>query len=77
MTKGQKIGLKHFDDFELRIPRKEIEDVEKLLAGKIKDLDPDYNVVICGSYRRGLATSGDIDVLLTHKKVSYRIFIHF
>jgi DNA polymerase/3'-5' exonuclease PolX len=46
--------------------------VEKILALNLKSLDPAFNAVICGSYRRGLPTSGDIDVLLTHKKVEFR-----
>ena len=69
LTKGQRIGLKYFQDFEERIPRKEIEATEKILRSEIQRLDPDYEITICGSYRRGLPTSGDIDVLLTHKKV--------
>jgi DNA polymerase/3'-5' exonuclease PolX len=70
LTKGQKIGLKHFEDFEMRIPRKVIEEIEKFLRKEIHNLDPKYEITICGSFRRGLPTSGDIDVLLTHDKVS-------
>ena len=29
LNKGQRIGLKHFDDFEMRIPRAEIKIIEK------------------------------------------------
>jgi len=62
----QKIGLKYFKEFEERIPRQEMEAHEKLLIRQIEQLDSDFQAVICGSYRRGAATSGDIDVLLTH-----------
>ncbi|XP_017762148.1 PREDICTED: DNA polymerase beta-like [Eufriesea mexicana] len=62
----QKIGLKYFEDFEKRIPRKEIEQIEKLLKDTILNLSKEYIVTICGSYRRGKEESGDIDVLLTH-----------
>ncbi|XP_063244396.1 DNA polymerase beta-like isoform X2 [Bacillus rossius redtenbacheri] len=62
----QLIGLKYLTDFELRIPRDEIEKIEKIIKEEVKALDPDYLVTICGSYRRGKPDSGDIDVLLTH-----------
>ncbi|XP_022081994.1 DNA polymerase beta-like isoform X2 [Acanthaster planci] len=62
----QKIGLKHFEDFEKRIPRPEMEKLETFIKAQVEDLDPDYIATICGSYRRGAASSGDIDILLTH-----------
>ena len=67
LTKGQKIGLQHFEDFELRIPREEISQAEKFIKDEIEKIDKNYKITICGSYRRGLSSSGDIDVLLTHK----------
>ncbi|XP_034191254.2 DNA polymerase beta [Osmia lignaria lignaria] len=62
----QKIGLKYFEDFEKKIPREEIEQVEKNMKDAITELGSQYIVTICGSYRRGKEESGDIDVLLTH-----------
>ncbi|XP_034249831.1 DNA polymerase beta-like [Thrips palmi] len=62
----QLIGLKYFNDFEVKIPRSEIEEIEAVLVKKISDLDSDYIVTICGSYRRGKSESGDIDALITH-----------
>lgn len=67
LNNAQRIGLKHFDDFESRIPREEIARVEKLLQKKVRALDAKYTLQICGSYRRGLPSSGDIDVLLMHE----------
>ena len=67
LSKAQKIGLKHFEDFELRIPRDEISEIEGILTKELASIDPKYKSTICGSYRRGLASSGDVDVLLTHK----------
>ena len=67
MTRGQRIGLKHFEDFELRIPREEIEVIEKAVNSVIDGLSSKYTATVCGSYRRGLPSSGDIDFLLTHR----------
>ncbi|XP_076049218.1 DNA polymerase beta-like [Oratosquilla oratoria] len=66
----QLIGLKHFDEFEKRIPREEIQEIESKLKSMIIDIDSSYILTICGSYRRGNKTSGDIDVLLTHPDVT-------
>ncbi|XP_011692401.1 PREDICTED: DNA polymerase beta-like isoform X1 [Wasmannia auropunctata] len=66
LTHHQKLGLKYFDDFEKKIPRAEITQIEKILKNAIKELNSGYLVTICGSYRRGREESGDIDVLVTH-----------
>ncbi|CAH0406968.1 unnamed protein product [Chilo suppressalis] len=62
----QLIGLKYFEDFEKKIPRSEIKDIENKIKTTAKVLDPEYTVTICGSYRRGKSESGDIDALITH-----------
>ncbi|XP_023688038.1 DNA polymerase beta [Paramormyrops kingsleyae] len=62
----QKIGLKYFEDFEKRIPRAEMEKMEALILQELEVVDPEYIGTICGSYRRGAESSGDIDILLTH-----------
>ncbi|CAK6950746.1 DNA polymerase beta [Scomber scombrus] len=62
----QQIGLKYFEEFEKRIPRAEMEQMETLIVGELKKVDTEYIGTICGSYRRGAASSGDIDILLTH-----------
>lgn len=51
LTKGQIIGLKHFEDFELRIPREEISLAETLIKNELKKIDPLYKITICGSHR--------------------------
>ncbi|XP_064608972.1 DNA polymerase beta-like [Liolophura sinensis] len=62
----QQIGLKHFEDFEKRIPRAEMEQLQKIVTDAIKKLDDEYEGRVCGSFRRGAESSGDIDILLTH-----------
>ncbi|XP_068461466.1 DNA polymerase beta [Clinocottus analis] len=62
----QQLGLKYFEDFEKRIPRAEMEQMETLIVRELKEVGTEYIGTICGSYRRGAASSGDIDILLTH-----------
>ncbi|CAM9794595.1 DNA polymerase beta [Lampetra fluviatilis] len=61
----QRIGLKYFEDFEKRIPRTELMKMQDLVCKDIQALDPDYIASVCGSFRRGAESSGDMDVLLT------------
>ncbi|XP_053612299.1 DNA polymerase beta-like [Plodia interpunctella] len=62
----QIIGLKHFEDFEKKIPRSEMQELESKLKEIIFEMDSEFTITICGSYRRGKAESGDIDALVTH-----------
>jgi len=62
----QKIGIKYWEDFEKRIPRKEMEKHDEYLMGVFKEIDPRIVATITGSYRRKMTDSGDVDVLLTH-----------
>lgn len=58
----QKMGLKYYEDGLERIPRAEMETHEKRI---ISEMDDKFQAVVVGSFRRGAATSGDIDVLMT------------
>ena len=69
----QLIGLKYFNDIELRIPRAEIQVMERLLKNYCYKIDRQLVVTICGSYRRGLLTSGDMDVLISHPNITSKI----
>ncbi|ELR13437.1 DNA polymerase beta, putative [Acanthamoeba castellanii str. Neff] len=67
-THHQRIGLKHFHEFNERIPRAEMEQLEKIIKETLSEVDEELIGTTCGSYRRGAESSGDIDVLLTHPK---------
>ncbi|XP_015111998.1 DNA polymerase beta [Diachasma alloeum] len=66
LTHHQKLGLKYFADFEKKIPRVEMEELEQIIRETILKYDDKYIISLCGSYRRAKSESGDIDVLITH-----------
>jgi DNA polymerase/3'-5' exonuclease PolX len=67
------LGLKYYGVFEENIPRREIDDINIFLQKVAKSVNKDLIMTISGSYRRGNPTSGDIDVLLSHKTKNYTI----
>jgi DNA polymerase beta len=76
LTKIQKICLANYDDLQLSIPRREMSSWRKLFIS-LFDCDDyshrsrpmsknaeHFNWEICGSYRRGEDSSGDIDLIV-------------
>uniref|UniRef100_A0A8C0G3I4 DNA polymerase n=1 Tax=Chelonoidis abingdonii TaxID=106734 RepID=A0A8C0G3I4_CHEAB len=66
LTSQQAVGLKHYEDFLERMPREEAAEIEQTVSKAAWSLNPGLVCVACGSYRRGKATCGDVDVLVTH-----------
>ncbi|KAA1474125.1 Nucleotidyltransferase [Dentipellis sp. KUC8613] len=61
----QEIGLKYYDDINTRMPRAEAGEIFTAIKRTAVSIDPHLYVEIMGSYRRGKATCGDIDILIT------------
>jgi DNA polymerase/3'-5' exonuclease PolX len=66
ITHHIQIGIDYYEDLTHKIPRKEIDDMKKTLHKEINKVDKELVFEICGSYRRGLSKSGDIDLLISH-----------
>lgn len=66
LNEKQLIGLKYYGEFDIRIPRSEMDKHYTYIIQTIRSIDPLYRVEFAGSYRRGEKDSGDIDVLITH-----------
>lgn len=62
LTRASKIGIKHYDDFLLRIPRSEMEIHNEVIQEE--KTFKFMKAVMVGSYRRKLPNSGDIDILI-------------
>ena len=65
LTESNKVGVEHYDDFNSRIPRAEVEAHGAVVIRELKKIDPKFKATIMGSYRRGAKDSGDIDMILT------------
>ena len=65
ITKNQQVGITHYEDFLTRIPRDEVTRHGKLVKNAFEKCDPEIQVTVGGSYRRGAPTSGDIDFIVT------------
>lgn len=63
------LGLKYYGVVQGSIPRKEITTIDKYLLKEAHKIDKKLDIIICGSYRRGKKTSGDIDVLMFYPEV--------
>ena len=74
----QKIGLKHYEDILKRIPRNEIIQYESKLKTIFKTVaNKDSTFQIVGSYRRGAAHSGDIDIIICDPSNDVNVFHKF
>ncbi len=65
LTPNQRIGIEHYVDFNSRIPREEVEQHGTIVRKSLRNIDPAFEVIVGGSYRRGSDTSGDIDCIIT------------
>lgn len=66
LTHHMEVGLRWYHDIKQKIPRDEMDRYSAILMEKGQLLDKRLKIQVCGSYRRGKAFSGDIDVLITH-----------
>lgn len=62
----QLVGLKYYDEFLDRMPRIEAEEIGKVVMEATQFISPGLCSVVCGSFRRGKPTCGDVDVLVSH-----------
>jgi DNA polymerase IV len=65
LTDNHKVGLEHYNDFNTRIPRAEVEAHGAIVKTALARIDTEFEATIMGSYRRGAKDSGDIDMILT------------
>ncbi|KAI1305764.1 hypothetical protein EDD11_004878 [Mortierella claussenii] len=69
LTKNQISGLQYYEDLLKRIPRAEVEEIGKVVESTAKQLHPDIQSQVTGSYRRGQPDCGDIDIVVARPDV--------
>ncbi|KAK4987499.1 hypothetical protein LTR66_007580 [Elasticomyces elasticus] len=70
LSENQKVGIAHFDDFNARMPRSEVEEHAAVVREVLHRVDATFQIYIMGSYRRGAESSGDIDLIITRPSTS-------
>ena len=66
LSRVQQIGVKYYDEFLLKIPRAEVEEIGKTILQHARRIDCGFEMTIVGGYRRGKNESGDVDVIVSH-----------
>ncbi|KAF8602211.1 Nucleotidyltransferase, partial [Ceratobasidium sp. AG-I] len=65
LSNSQVLGLEYYSDLQRRMPRSEAAEIFERIKAVALELDPKLDIEIMGSFRRGKATCGDIDILIT------------
>ena len=69
LTRSQQVGLKYQEEFSEKISRSEVEFIASVVKYHASRLvDDGIECIIVGGYRRGKAESGDVDLILSHRK---------
>ncbi|RYC60111.1 hypothetical protein CHU98_g6092, partial [Xylaria longipes] len=66
ITRVQQIGVKYYEELQEKIPRAEVEGISNIILQHANKIREGFQMVIVGGYRRGKASSGDVDVVLSH-----------
>lgn len=72
LTHAQVLGLRYYDDLQIRVPRAEVSHITSLITSMLPPT-PSKGPTIVGSWRRGLATSGDVDILVAYDTINNQV----
>ena len=70
LSENQRVWVDHHDDLVRRIPKREVEALGSVVKRTASKIDPQVEIIIGGSYRRGANDSGDIDFIITKAATS-------
>ena len=64
LTNAQKLGLEYHDELKKKIPRTQMKAIGNIIINRIKTIPSVISAELVGSYRRGVESSKDIDILV-------------
>lgn len=68
LSRVQQIGVKYYDEFQLKIPRAEVLSIAAIIHSHGQRVtDAHLESILVGGHRRGKPASGDVDLILTHR----------
>ncbi|GAV06413.1 hypothetical protein RvY_16412 [Ramazzottius varieornatus] len=67
LTESQQIALRYLDDIEKPISRARAKKIEESMESQLKKLHKDFEVTLCGAYRRKDDTILEIVAVVTHR----------
>ncbi|KAI1172316.1 hypothetical protein F4777DRAFT_520035 [Nemania sp. FL0916] len=70
ISRVQQIGVKYYEELQEKVPRAEVEAIASIILEHANKRKKGFQMVIVGGYRRGKASSGDVDVILSHPDIS-------
>ncbi|EIN08428.1 Nucleotidyltransferase [Punctularia strigosozonata HHB-11173 SS5] len=59
-------ALGYREDLAIKIPRDEVEEIGRLMAAELEEVEKGCVSIIVGGYRRGKPESNDVDIVFTH-----------
>ena len=76
LKRDQQIGLKFYDEFQLKMPRSEVEAIAAIVTEHGRRIaGSELECIIVGGYRRGKDECGDVDLILSHRDEHQTLYL--
>ena len=73
LTNGQELGLEYHTELSKKIPRNMMKKIGDKIIKEIMNVDSVISAEIVGSYRRGVAMSKDVDIMIVSKNPNINV----
>ncbi|KAG8221279.1 hypothetical protein J3R82DRAFT_1445 [Butyriboletus roseoflavus] len=66
VEKSVQVSLTLRHDFSQKIPRREVEEINRVIMQELESIEAGCKSIIVGGYRRGKLESNDVDIVISH-----------